>query len=162
MRPGIVITAMHRWIVESSMEQECIPVGCVPPASVAVSTRGCVPLGRGSICLWVHGVSASGSMGCLPPLHHAPFHHIYPFTLLFHHTPPFHHTALFDHIIPPRTEWITDRCKNITFPQLRLRAVIIRTSLFNNLHWQIRARDARPLCPFFFHFHAVFWKIWPK
>ena len=25
---------------------------------------------------------------------------------------------------PPWTEWLTDRCKNITFPQLRLRAVI--------------------------------------
>ena len=25
---------------------------------------------------------------------------------------------------PPRTEWLTDRCKNITFPQLRLRMVI--------------------------------------
>ena len=63
-------------------KQECIPVGCVLPSSVAVSTMG---------------VSASGYMGCLPhpftthppslslhPLHHTSFEHHTP----FHHTHP--------------------------------------------------------------------------
>ena len=51
--------------VIGSIKQKCIPVGCVPPASVAVSgegglsARGCLP-GGGS----AHGVSALG--GCLP------------------------------------------------------------------------------------------------
>ena len=35
-------------------KQECIPVGCVPPAAVAVSP-GC-----GGVCFWSRGVSASG------------------------------------------------------------------------------------------------------
>ena len=43
-------------------KQEFIPVGCVPPASVAISTGGA----GGGVCLWVQGVSASGSRGCLP------------------------------------------------------------------------------------------------
>ena len=35
-------------------KQECIPVGCVPPAAVAVSPGG------GGVCFWSRGVSASG------------------------------------------------------------------------------------------------------
>ena len=66
-------------------EQECIPVGCVPSAAVAVYW-GCLP-GR--------GVSAGG---------------VYPSMHWGRHLPPMDRT--------------TDRCKNITFPQLRLRTVI--------------------------------------
>ena len=45
---------------------ECIPVGCVPSAAVAISrggvcSGGCLLLGVGSVCSW--GVSAPG--GCL-------------------------------------------------------------------------------------------------
>ena len=55
--------------MEFTSEQECIPVGYVLPASVAVS---------------IGGVSASGSKGPSPhPLHHTPSPHV-PFTT----TPP--------------------------------------------------------------------------
>ena len=55
----------------SSMEQECIPVGCIPSAAVAVSLEvclsgGCLPRG-----LSTQGVSAQGDVNpggwvCLP------------------------------------------------------------------------------------------------
>ena len=52
---------------------------------------GCLPLGAGGICLWVQE-------GCLPlgggSVYHTPFHHT-----------------------PPWTEWLADRCKNITLLQ---------------------------------------------
>ena len=73
--------------------QECIPMGCMPPASVTVSGRG-------------EGVSPGGSVcpgGCTSPCPLHPWIHL--------PTPS-----------TPR-EQNTDRCKNITFPQLRLRAV---------------------------------------
>ena len=63
-------------------KQECIPVGCVPPA-LPPGTRH--PLGPGT------------------PRNQTP---LVPGT-------------------PPHVNRITDTCKNITFPQLRLRAVII-------------------------------------
>ena len=47
-------------------------------------------------------------------------------------TPPHTHTHLW-------TEWLTDRCKNITFPQLRLRAVKIlnvkKKLIYHFLHY---------------------------
>ena len=44
------------------LKQECIPVGCLPPASVAVSGRGCLPGGvcPGGVCL-PGGVYLSGT-----------------------------------------------------------------------------------------------------
>ena len=60
--------------------QECIPVGCVPSAAVAVSGGGEGEWPTVGVCLQV--------------------------PLLELYTPP---------------NRITDRCKNITFPQLRLR-----------------------------------------
>ena len=80
---------------------------------------GCLPLGPGDICLWVWGVSASWSRECLsntpfspptpfhPPFQNTPFHHT-PSQTPFHPL-PFHH--------PLWTEWLTDRCKNITLSQ---------------------------------------------
>ena len=64
-------------------KQDCIPVGCVPSAAVAVSC-GCLSGGvsaQGGVC--PGGVSAQGGV-CQTPLNR-----------------------------------ITDRCKNITLPQLR-------------------------------------------
>ena len=112
----------------------------------ASGSGGCLPLGLG----W--GVSASWSGG--PPLPHS-LHHTPPFTTprftthplsphTFHHTPPFtthpsfttpnHHTPPFTTSPPPPwIEWIRDRCKNITFPQLRLWAVITSDTTFVNL-----------------------------
>ena len=37
-----------QYITYFNFEQECIPVGCVPPASVGVSEGGCLPKG---VCL---------------------------------------------------------------------------------------------------------------
>ena len=39
---------------------ECIPVGCVPSAAVAVSPRGSAPWGGGGVCSLGWGVSAPG------------------------------------------------------------------------------------------------------
>ena len=77
-------------------EQECIPVGCVPPTAVAV--------GGG--------------------LHHAPPRE----QTTPDQAPP--QTGTPREQTPPRSRHspvnrITDTCKNITFPQLRLRAVMM-------------------------------------
>ena len=71
-------------------------------------------------------------LSCMPPLPcmspnmhvpltmHAPFCHTFPTSL---HMPlPLPHTPPPTMHVPPWPEWLTDRCKNITFPQLRLRA----------------------------------------
>ena len=115
---------------EGQVKQECIPVGCVPSAAVAVCwgvcPGGCLPRGNtwgmsaqgvsawGGVCragwllgdvCWEGGCLLGGVCpgGCLPRgcvSQHAPLAD----------TPP--------------VERMTDRCKNITFPQLRLRTVI--------------------------------------
>ena len=69
------------------------PLHC--PSVLEVSAFGC----RGGVCLWVQGVSASGyrRVVCL-------------WVGAVSTTPPFT-TA------PPWTEWLADRCKNITLLQ---------------------------------------------
>ena len=90
---------IHVQLLCSYMLQECIPVGRVPSAAVAVCWgRGCLPakgrLPRG----WLsRGVSARGVCVSKHALSQTPH---------------------------PPVNRMTDRCKNITFPQLRLRAVI--------------------------------------
>ena len=71
-------------VTQTQMKQVCIPVGCVPSASVAV----CWGEWEGGVC-----------------------------------------TALGQAPLPLWTEWLTDGCKNITFPQLRLRTVMNRSRL---------------------------------
>ena len=102
-------------------EQECIPVGCILSAAVAMSIPACTgqgwwgvsqhALGRGGLSAQ-SGVSAQGCPpgGCLPR------RRVYVSQHALKQTPP------------PPVNRITDRCKNITFPQLRLRTVITRTS----------------------------------
>ena len=78
-------------------KQECIPVGSVQSAAVAMSIPACT--GQGGV--YPRGVSAQRGClpgGCIP--------------------------ACTEADTPLWTEWLTDRCKNITFPQLRLRMVI--------------------------------------
>ena len=79
--------------------QECIPVGC---AAVAVCWEGGCLLARGCLhprgCLLLRGVSASGG-GVYPSMQWGR---------------------------PPPVDRMRDRCKNITFPQLRLRTVKIK------------------------------------
>ena len=88
-------------------EQECIPVGCVPPASMVMSTGGVYPGGWGSGGCLPRGVGVQEE--CLPIWGvHAP-----SWSIAMHagiHTDPVNR--------------MTDRCKNITFPQLRLWAII--------------------------------------
>ena len=108
------------------IQQECIPVGCLPSASVAVTIGGrggCLPLGPGGCLPLGLGVSASRSGGmsnswsggclllgpgyCLPlgpgqcGRPHTPFHHApslsSPFTIH-----PIHHSSL--HNPPPRDQ----------------------------------------------------------
>ena len=105
------MATIHNGIAVSvQYEQECIPVGCVPPATVAISTgRGCVYLWvQGDVYLWVQGVSVSGSGGvflCVRGVYlwvwvsllHHPGHPLDthpPFTTPPFYHPPFHHTPL--------------------------------------------------------------------
>ena len=101
--------------------QECIPVGCVPSAVVAVleggvCLGGCLPRrgvftqgggvypGRG--CLPREGVSAQrGGVSAQGAVH-----------------------------LPPVIR-IANRCKNITFPQFRLLAVIILSIIITTHSW---------------------------
>ena len=76
----------------------CLPGGCLPRGS---AEWGCVSA-WGGVCL--PGGSAHG--GCLPGVC------VYPSMHWGRHSPLW-------------TEWLTDRCKNIAFLQLRLRMVII-------------------------------------
>ena len=83
---------------------------------------------QGSVCLWVGGVHPSGhtSPGQTPPQADHPWtdttpsqaRHPSAHCMLGWHPSPMHAG-----ILTPWTDWLTDRCKNITFPQLRLRAV---------------------------------------
>ena len=79
------------------LQQGCIPVGCVSSAAVAVFGEGCLPGGD---------VHPGG--GCLPG-----------------------GVCLGRGVcqggehLPPHRNRMADRCKNITFPQLRLRTVTI-------------------------------------
>ena len=88
--------------------QVCIPVGWVPSAAVAMSIPACT--GQGGVCpggCLPGEVSAQGWClpgGCFP--------------------------ACTEADNPLWTEWLTDRCKNITFPLLRLRKVNITIKLF--------------------------------
>ena len=89
-----------------AIRQECIPVGCVPPTAVAV---------RGAISTRHSPPSRSRTP---PPWSmHPP-----------DQAPPGPGTprdqTLREQAHPPVNR-ITDTCKNITFPQLRLRAVIM-------------------------------------
>ena len=59
------------WACCNFLKQECIPVGCVPSAAVAVC-RGVSAFGPGGVCFWsrgclllVPGVSAFGPGGCV-------------------------------------------------------------------------------------------------
>ena len=89
----------------TTFSRECIPVGCVPPASVAVSGVGVHSEG---VCPGEGCVQGEGCVGgCLPRGVYIPI------------------TCWDTHLLPLWREWMTDRCKNITFPQLRLRAVKI-------------------------------------
>ena len=88
----------------SNTKQECIPVGCVPPASVAISGGGSAHRGvfapGGVVYL---GVSAGGSVcpgGVCPG-------GVCPEGVVC--------VSVYGSVHPLWTEWLTDRCKNITF-----------------------------------------------
>ena len=90
-----------------SRRQECTPVGCVPSVAVAM----CIPACTGQ------GVSARGCVcpggclpeGCLPG-------GVYPDMHWSRHPP---------------VDRMTDRCKNITIPQLRLQTVKISNKIID-------------------------------
>ena len=77
-----------RWITKIYISQECISVGCVPPASVAVSPARTPP--------------------CMPPATHTPPPHAQPPLPCM---PPFHHTQppSLPCMPPPPVNRMTDR-----------------------------------------------------
>ena len=111
------------------MEQDSIPVGCIPSAAVAV--------GGGGGC-WVSAPVHAGISvwGCLPQC-------------MLGYLPggvcPVHAGI---HIPPRWTEFLTHAGENITFPQLLLRTVItcVKTvhTWLSHLHW-LRSFDCSQL-----------------
>ena len=112
------------------MQKECIPVGYVPSAAVAISCQAHPPA--------MHNPPA---MHAPPAMHtltmHAPLCHTCPLP----HMPPLHHTCtplprmLHLACMPPR---LNDRhLWNITFPQLLLRTVtsVLKGNLYEH-HWK--------------------------
>ena len=95
-------------VLVAYMTQECIPVECVPSATVAVcwgvsATGGLVSAfrGGGGVCFPGGGGLCFREGGCLPGGLYRSMH-------WGRH---------------PAVDRMTDRCKTITFPQLRLRTV---------------------------------------
>ena len=114
-------------------KQECIPVGCVLPTSLAISTRECLPQGPEGCLPLDMGVSASGSGG----VYHKP-----PFTTSSLHlsftTPPF---TTYTPFITPSVDrqtpvkilpcpfyhalrGQTNTCENTTLPQTSFAVII--------------------------------------
>ena len=102
---------------EVSFKQECIPVGCVPSAAVAIG-GGSAPVHAeilpGGVCpsaCWdtAQGVSAPVHAEILPggsaPVHAGILPRVCVPQCMLGYTPP--------------VKRITDACENITFPQLR-------------------------------------------
>ena len=88
--------------LENTVWQVCIPVGCLPPAccpylpACTAPREGLLP-GVGDVCSGGGGVCSRGEGGCL-----LPGRGCIP--------------ACTEADTPLWTEWLTDRCKNITFP----------------------------------------------
>ena len=92
------------WFLKLTEERECIPVGCVSSAAVAMSGGGCLPKG---VPAWGGCLGGGACLGgCLPGggvlsrggrVYTSP--HLW-------------------------TEFLTHACVNITFPQLLLRTVM--------------------------------------
>ena len=103
------------------LKQECIPVGCVPPAAVAVLG------GLHQTPRW----EQTTPLDQAPPMTRHPTGTRHPpragtfqeQASPWEQAPP---TPRSRHPLPPVNR-ITDTCKNITFPQLHLRAVMKRT-----------------------------------
>ena len=81
------------------LRTRCIPVGCIPPASVVVSPA-CTP--------------PTPPCMCPPPTMHASY---YACTLAIHAPPPRIHRPATHAPPPPWTEWLTHASENITLPQ---------------------------------------------
>ena len=94
------------------IKQECIPVGCVPPTAVAV--------GVGGLCLSTYWeTDPPPSVGLETPPGQTP--HLPPWVWAWKPTrhagipPPGTCCKACWDTTPPWTEWLIDRCKNITF-----------------------------------------------
>ena len=118
---------MVRILMGCILVRGCIPVGCVPPASVSVSDCGQRVCGQQ---VWVDGVVWTG-VGVwtegYKPLFPCPSVCWDIHTLLSRHLHP-HPSAYWDAC--RQNDW---HCENITFPQLRLRAVKRWWSFFHHL-----------------------------
>ena len=113
---------------EIVIKQECIPVGCVPSAAVAVSGGGVVCLGG---CLpggvYPRGVSAKeGGRGGLPSGGVSAQRGCMPRDVCLGRGVS---VGGIYSSLPLPVNRMTDRCKNITFPLLRLRTVM-KTSVY--------------------------------
>ena len=102
--------------------QECIPVGCVPPAVIAVFPAKYAPCHAHIPA--THAPCHAFPLPHMPPMHTPLHHHTCPLPCMpppCHISP--HHACPLPHMTPdmhaPLMNRMTDRCKNITLPQLR-------------------------------------------
>ena len=111
-----------------TLTQECIPVGCVLVASVA--TTRCQYWGSPFLTETPLSQTASFTE---TPFTETPRRNMGPGTdsLQKEHGTRQSDRKWYHTETPPWTEWLTDRCKNIAFPQLRWRAVTtIRSQIY--------------------------------
>ena len=99
------------------IKQECIPVGCLPPASMIISTWGCLCPG---------GVSREG--GCTPPAQlHAGIHIPYP--IAYWDTPPpvgrMNDTRLWKHYLPATIVALINKLTEFWLLKLALNLLIL-------------------------------------
>ena len=155
---------MHWSRSKRSIKQECIPVGCVPPAHW--------PYPRGGVCLGVSvqgvsagRVSARGGLpwGCLPGgvpcdlSHNAfdvicmmSFHQLRLITSITAYIAFGHMTCDTRWDTHPSLDKMTDTCKNITFPQTsfaggnNIITYEIRGSYLGGLKWIQKLDGVRP------------------
>ena len=126
-RHVIIFNDVHKR--RKSAQQECILVGCVPSAAVAVSpathTHPTLPRMRLQTCTHPCHACPPTTPTAVPPVMPTAMHAAYHTCPPPHTSPPATRpspaTHVPCHVWPQWTEWLTDTCKNITFPQLLLR-----------------------------------------
>ena len=125
------ITTLNRHLSRNSSKQECIPVGCIPPAHWPYAMHAplphmppyhaCAPCYTCPPATHKHPWHAHllpymppamhALLPCTPPAIHAPLPHISPLPCMPPLPPP----------PPPWTEFLTHASENITLPQLHCR-----------------------------------------
>ena len=102
----------QRQVSGSQSQQECISVGCVLPAAIAVFPATHVPPATHAPLPCMSPATLTHHHACPPPHTPPPATHPLQCMPLLPHMPP-----RLPHMSPPFTEFLTKACENITLPQ---------------------------------------------